>query len=320
MQPEFICIGFQKCGTTTLYDLLRQHRGIVLTSDVKEPMIYREDFFYKLLGGKQWYEKRFFGSIAEDDKRLRGEVNAGLGLNGCAEKIGKDYSKDTKLIFMMRSPVDRAYSAYKYFLAEGFLPVHIMKIDRRNGHAEGFDNYVRYVLGSRTRRGEIMKHRQRYLVFSQGNYGTLINEYLEYFPKENMHFIFFEDFVKDEYAACLELYEFLGIENDPAIHYGLKSNEGNIRARNSAWSKAGYCDMGVYYCLYEFMDCSHRHPGIYKVYRTKIHEPLQNRCMVKETDSGAVLPETRELLERYYAPEVREASEITGRDLQKIWY
>ena len=29
--PDFVCIGFQKCGTTTLYDLLKQHANIYLT-------------------------------------------------------------------------------------------------------------------------------------------------------------------------------------------------------------------------------------------------------------------------------------------------
>ena len=36
---SFICIGFQKCGTTSLYDLLKQHSDIYLTEDVKEPII-----------------------------------------------------------------------------------------------------------------------------------------------------------------------------------------------------------------------------------------------------------------------------------------
>ena len=33
-----MCIGFQKCGTTSLYDILRQHKKIYLTEGVKEPM------------------------------------------------------------------------------------------------------------------------------------------------------------------------------------------------------------------------------------------------------------------------------------------
>lgn len=48
--PDFVCIGFQKCGTTTLYDLLKQHANIYLTEDVKEPMFYRVPGFRQILG------------------------------------------------------------------------------------------------------------------------------------------------------------------------------------------------------------------------------------------------------------------------------
>ena len=319
MQPEFICIGFQKCGTTTLYDLLRQHRGIVLTDDVKEPMIYRQPYFYKHLGGKEWYEQRYFSHVAEDDRRLRGEVNAGLGLKGCAERIGQDYPENTKLIFMMRSPADRAYSAYKYFLALGFLPAAAMEDDRRHGHEAAFDRYVRHVLANERLRGKVMEQRQRYLVFSQGNYATLIGEYLRYFPQENMKFIFFEEFIRDQHAACRDLYAFLGIEDDPVVEYGLKSNEGNFRARNPLWARIGVGDMGVYYFCYEFMNWSHTHPVGYGRY-DRVHQKIQKHCVVTETDSGKMLPQTREILERYYRKEVRGVEHLTGRSLKELWY
>ena len=320
MQPEFICIGFQKCGTTTLYDLLRQHRGVVLTSDVKEPMIYRVGFVYRLLGGKKWYEKRYFGRISADDPRKRGEVNAGLGMHGCADRIGNDYSADTKLIFMMRSPADRAYSAYKYFLALGFLPLPAMQYDKKKGHAAGFDRYVRHVLGSRKLRGQIMKKRQKHLVFSQGNYDTIIREYQKYFPTENMHFMLFEDFVKDEEGECRKLYAFLKIDADPQICYGLKSNEGNFRARGNIWAKTGISDMGLYYILYEFGDFSRRFPRFYEKYRTKMHEKIQNRCVVPETDHSSMLPQTRQLLNQYYHREIKGIETLLGRNLSGLWY
>ena len=320
MQPEFICIGFQKCGTTTLYDLLRQHRGVVLTSDVKEPMIYRVGTFYHLLGGRKWYEKRYFGRISTDDPRLRGEVNAGLGMQGCAERIGNDYSADTKLIFMMRSPAERAYSAYKYFLALGFLPLPAMQYDKKKGHAEGFDRYVRHVLGKRRLRDQIMKRRQKHLVFSQGNYASIIREYETYFPKENMYFILFEDFVKDEEGACRRLYKFLGIDADPSVQYGLKSNEGNFRAKGNIWAKTGISDMGLYYFLYEFCDASRRFPRFYEKYRTKMHEKIQSRCVVPETDHSRMLPQTRQLLLKYYRREIKEIETLLGRNLKGLWY
>ena len=60
-----------------------------------------------------------------------GEVNAGLSFGGCARWLGKDFPHDTKLIFMMRDPADRCYSAYKYFLDLGFLPMSVVADDKK---------------------------------------------------------------------------------------------------------------------------------------------------------------------------------------------
>ena len=79
---SFICIGFQKCGTTSLYDLLKQHSDIYLTEDVKEPMFYRVPFVRQILG-RDWYRKRYFGHLEEarrmtPEARRRASENVGL--------------------------------------------------------------------------------------------------------------------------------------------------------------------------------------------------------------------------------------------------
>lgn len=318
MQPAFICIGFQKCGTTTMYDILRQHKDILLTQDVKEPMYYRVKGF-RALGGKEWYEKRYFGKVPPEDTRLLGEVNAGLAFTDCAGKIGVDFPPETKLIFMMRNPVDRCYSAYKYFGALGFLPWSVTDYDLKHTHAEGFDRYVRSVLGSREQRAEIMKKRLKYLCFSQGNYYDSIKEYLRFFPKENVKFILFEEFIRDQEGTCKELYKFLGIEDDPNVQYNLKSNEGTLRAASNLRSRISLTDNGINYLLYEFADLSHRAPKLYRLY-DRCHQKIESKCIEEETDHTRMKPETRALLESYYRKQVRGVEELMGRDLSGIWY
>lgn len=318
MHPDFLCIGFQKCGTTTMYDLLKQHKDIVLTQDVKEPMYYRVKGIDRI-GGASYYEKRYFGHVSEEDKRLKGEVNAGLAFTDCAGKIGRDFPEDTKLIFMMRNPVDRAYSAYKYFLALGFLPAFVMEDDKLHGHAAAFDRYVHYVLGSQKRRNQIMKKRLKYLVFSQGNYFDSIFEYLQYFPKKNMKFILFEDFVKNQKGCCQDLYEFLGIEDDPEIIYNIKSNEGILKPVSVIKGKLGIMDMGFHNLTYDILDISHKAPHFYAANK-RVHEMLQSVCLTDETDFSKMEPGTRRLLEKYYAKQVRGVEKLMERDLSEIWY
>src|SRR5699024_4231191 len=212
-----------------------------------------------------------------------GEVNAGLGFGGCARWLGKDFPHDTKLIFMMRDPADRCYSAYKYFLALGFLPMSVVADDKKRGHAAAFDTYVRSVLLNPRRRKEIMKKRMKYLCFSQGKYAYCIEEYLRYFPRENMEFVFFEDFIRNEEAVTKEILDFLHIPMDPEITFGVKSNETNFRPAGPVRSKIMYFFQGTYYTLFEFLALGRSHPGFFRKF-TDFYDWIMETCTRPETD------------------------------------
>ena len=317
MRARFICIGFQKCGTTTLYELLRHHRGIVLTQDVKEPMFYRVGWWRKKKGAG-WYENRYFGRYAPDDPRLPGEINAGLGENGCAEWIARDFAKDTKLIFMLREPAERSYSAYKYFLARGFLPVKYFLLDRKVGHAASFDVYVHDILENPHKRGDILRQRRKYLVFSQSCYAELIREYRQHFPPEQMHYILFEEFVKDQETECSELYRFLGVSADSNVPYGIRSNEGNQRAAGAIWAMWHLLFTAFNYYLTEYLDVEQGHPVAYRRYRV-VHDWVIRKSFARDEDHSKMQPQTREYLRHYYEGEIAETEQIIGRSLKGVW-
>ncbi len=316
--PEFLCMGFQKCGTTTLFEILRQHPDAVLCRDVKEPMYYRVPVLW-LIGHKWYYRKRYYGHISADDPRTCGEVNAGLTFSGCAKKIAHDFPKDTKLIFMMRNPVDRAYSSYKYFLARGFLPDGAVEDDLRYGHARAFDRYVHFVLDDPDQESQIMDKRLKYLVFSQSKYASCIREYLEYFPRENIQLVFFEEFVADEQEACKKIFDFIGIKRDPDLKYSIRANEGTHRATSSHAAKKFEIVKGFNYAFYEFLAMNSWAPKIYKKFKS-YYEKVRKKTLIPDPDKSEMLPQTRAYLEEYFAPEVRDVEELSRRDLSGLWY
>jgi hypothetical protein len=59
--PNFLCVGAQKSGTTTLYEILKTHPDIFLPRKIKETkfFVYEEN----LQKGKEWYEKEFFSEV-----------------------------------------------------------------------------------------------------------------------------------------------------------------------------------------------------------------------------------------------------------------
>ncbi|MCD8325425.1 MAG: sulfotransferase domain-containing protein [Lachnospiraceae bacterium] len=395
MEPSFICIGFQKCGTTSLYDLLKKNKNVYLTEDVKEPMFYRVPFMRAFLGRK-WYCHRYFGHYveavlgktdnacevglitgrrghvespesgsaaccskdendtdsqdlsscakAEADccpgetsakfespatashrqsqtgrhRLIAGEVNAGLGYKNCTKWIGKDFAPNTKLIFMMRDPADRCYSAYKYFLALGFLPVSAVAYDLKHGHAKGFDHYVRSVLCHKDRRRDIMKKHFKYMCFSQGNYATLIKEYLRYFPRSNMKFVFFEDFVTDQEAVTKDIMHFCGIPEDDHMVFPVKSNETNFRAIAPLSPKYLQFMQALYYLFFEFWSLGRRCPSFFNGFMS-FYDWSMEHFTRPDTGSEKMLPETRKLLNRYYRRQIEQVEDITGRKAPARW-
>ncbi|MCD7751614.1 MAG: sulfotransferase domain-containing protein [Lachnospiraceae bacterium] len=365
MEPSFICIGFQKCGTTSLYDLLKKNRHVYLTEDVKEPMFYRVPFMRFFLGRK-WYCQRYFGHYvdavlgktdsacevglitgrrghAEPDaagisthphepgkpeqcadsstgrhKLIAGEVNAGLGYSNCAKWIGKDFAPNTKLVFMMRDPADRCYSAYKYFLALGFLPVSAVAYDLKHGHAEGFDHYVRSVLLNKEHRHSIMKKRFKYMCFSQGNYATIIKEYLRYFPRSNMKLVFFEDFVSDQETVTKDILHFLGIPEDSEMVFPVKSNETNFKAVAPLSPLILKIMQAFYYLFFEFLSLGRRCPAFFKGFMG-VYDWSMDHLTRPDTGNEKMLPETRKLLNRYYRRQMEQVEKLTGRPLPERW-
>ncbi len=317
--PGFLCMGFQKCGTTTLYEILKQHSDVALSRDVKEPMYYRVQGLW-LIGRKSYYLRRYYGHIPAGDPRQCGEVNAGLTFSGCAKKICHDFPKDTKLIFMMRNPVDRAYSAYKYFLARGFLPSGLVNRDREIGHAASFDQYVHDVLDDPHQERQIMKKRLKYLVFSQSCYYSCIREYLHYFPRENIKLVFFEEFIRDEKEASRDIFRFLGISDRDDLNFDVVANEGNMRAVSDRAAKKYEIAKGVInYTFYEFLGMPYWAPGLYGRLR-KYLKNVRRKTFIPDDDKDAMLPQTRTFLEQYYADEVSGIESLAGRSLSDLWY
>ena len=119
--PDFIVIGAQKCGTTSLYNYLIQH-PCVYPASTKE-VGYFDRYYHKSL---QWYRtqfpsflKKYYKKIIRREDFITGEASTGYILNPHAlERIAKTVPQ-AKLILMLRNPVDRAYSHYQHSVRGG---------------------------------------------------------------------------------------------------------------------------------------------------------------------------------------------------------
>lgn len=95
--PDFLIVGFQKCGTTALVSYLSQHHDIFIP---KLEIHYYEKTSFKNL---DWYKSHFKSG------KINGEKSPSYVFH--AKEIFKD-NPNVKLIFLFRNPVKRAYSEY----------------------------------------------------------------------------------------------------------------------------------------------------------------------------------------------------------------
>lgn len=115
--PDFAIIGGKKCGTTSLYNLLTQHPHV-------EPAASKELHYFDLLfdEGTEWYRRCFPAPRWEDGRwTITGEATPYIA-SRVAPKRMAEVAPRTRLIALLRNPVDRAYSDYQQVVRKGREP------------------------------------------------------------------------------------------------------------------------------------------------------------------------------------------------------
>ena len=125
--PDFLVIGPQKCGTTTLYGLIRQHPDVFLPE--------QKELHYFASGGRQpsftdsaatvlnstavWKENEYTALYKSANAPVKGEIcPTYLYADEAAERIAS-VRPDAKIIVILRDPIERSFSAYRHMKARG---------------------------------------------------------------------------------------------------------------------------------------------------------------------------------------------------------
>jgi hypothetical protein len=117
--PDYLIIGAQKCGTSSLYAYLRQHPQIRPAR--RKEVHYFEGSFTRL--SLDWY-RSFFPPFIPDPNEpnavsITGEASPFYLFNPRVPRRVAQVLPDVKLIVILRNPVERAYSHYHHELRGG---------------------------------------------------------------------------------------------------------------------------------------------------------------------------------------------------------
>lgn len=197
-RPNLFVLGFQKCGTTLLTDLLGSH-GAVFIPSIKETYFFIDDKQYGQ--GYSWYVDQYF-SPADERHKWAGEGTPFYACDRAAmERLCADTdAKAAKFVLVMRDPVRRAYSAYWHIKRLGYEDMSF-----EDALAAEPDR-IRQTDKSGTR-----WWRHAYKTVSR--YGSHLAMLQEFIPPENLLILIDHD-LRDPAALRRQLADFLAIDRE----------------------------------------------------------------------------------------------------------
>lgn len=271
-------IGAAKSGTTTLHAYLERHPGVYLCQP-KEPEFFSDDRVFTR--GLDWYRGLFAGAA---EGQLCGEASTTYTrwphTADAAQRIAAAVP-DARLIYIMRHPVERAYSHY----------AHHMRLGVTKSFEAALEESSIYV--------------------DCGMYMAQIARYLRWFPRESFLFLLSEDLRADAGATLLAVQRFLGLKALDLTSGGLlTANQSGpdhfIRSRTTGRLRA-------------VPGMSALIDRIPRRWREGIHAAIKRSPIGRRLQQGFVLPPmlpaTRQRLLTLFEPANRELADFLGRDL-----
>ena len=195
MLPNFLVVGAQKSGTTSLHNYLQTHPDVFLPAQ-KETKFFIEDRHYNK--GIGFYESEYFS--AHNGERAVGEVDPDyLYFEEALPRIAHELDTlSLKLIFILRNPAERAFSHYLMTYRRGLEPL-------------SFEEAIE-AEPERISRGYAEKMHFSYV--SRGYYLRQIERFLEYMDRSQMLFLLTDDLKADPVACVQRVFSFLGVRDD----------------------------------------------------------------------------------------------------------
>ena len=211
--PNFMCIGAAKCATTSLYNILKQHPQIGLSS-FKEPHFFDDHNNFKK--GKEWYLDSYYKNL--NSFMALGEFTPTyLASKKAPKRILNFFGNKMKFIVILRNPVDRAYSHFLHtkrdFHEELTFTQALEKEDKRLEEINCNQNFIPFL---------------RYSYIYQSKYHLHIKNYLKFFNIEQFHFVKFEDFVNDRKNTLVKILKFLEVSSIQDLDINIYSNKSSV--------------------------------------------------------------------------------------------
>jgi hypothetical protein len=195
--PNFLIIGVQKAGTTSIYNYLKQHPQVYM-SPVKETNFLEKDWEQLAKDGLRTpqakkidtFEKycNLFEEVTDEIAIGEDSPNYLFHYDTSIELI-KRYVPHAKLIAVLRNPVERAHSDYLMHVRDAIGEKHKTLLEQI----------------------EYSAHKS--FVLRKGFYGSHLKHFYDNFDRQQIQVYLYDDLCKDAVKFMQEMYQFIGVDS-----------------------------------------------------------------------------------------------------------
>lgn len=190
-------VGAQRSGSTYLYQALDSHPQVTMARPLQpEPKFFLSAQAVEL--GKEYYEESYYPDRKLDTRYL-GEKSASYIESPDAARRIKSFYPNARILMILRDPVQRAYSNYRFSVMHMLEPLNFA--DAVGEEAER--------LQSSTFTTSVTPYAYR----QRGHYMNYIESYLQMFDASQLCVLIFEEFVNNR-ASLQQLFGWLGVNQD----------------------------------------------------------------------------------------------------------
>ena len=272
--PRFLGIGAMKAGTTLAWALLEEHPQVALAAHRKEVMFFDRHWSR----GVDWYARHF----QEAGDRVPGEVTPGYLFHPEAAARIASVVPDVRLFALLRDPIARAESQYRFFVKE----------HAHQGGPEAF----------------LAEHPN---AIARGNYHAQLQRYAAHFSPEQLLVLTFEEFVADPVTGMQRIFRHVGVDDTFRPPSAGERRNASERPRFHRLYTAGRRGIGWLY--------DHDLAWVVEGAKRAGLRRFFFRPGGGKTDFESFSPALRQRLAQTYRPDALALQEALGRDLTAIW-
>lgn len=213
--PDFLIIGVQRGGTTSLYHYLLQHPD-VYGATTKQVEYFSNNYDKTTTWYRSHFPMRWRRTLHErlDKPFVTGEASTGYMLIRTAARRAKKLLPDTKIIVLLRNPVNRAYSHYNHVVKNGKENLSFRKAvekeqERIEGERQKTEQDPSYISSAY----------RTHTYLTRGKYTEFLRPWFEQYDREKMMILKSENLFQNPRDTTNKVFRFLGIQEHELKNY-----------------------------------------------------------------------------------------------------